>query len=102
MQILQALQHGGAGMSGPPAGYPAPPPQGGGGERSGAQLLSQMIQLALQFQDDPEEKGDPQDMADIAKVLTMLRAIKLREQQEKDAAIGAGPAVKFLRRARQG
>jgi hypothetical protein len=57
---------------------------------------SQILQRALAVENDPVEKEG------IAKIVALLHGFSAREQKQRDAAMGAGPAVQMLRRQNQG
>jgi hypothetical protein len=64
-------------------------------EEDPVSILQQMIELAMRYQ---EVEEDPEDRATMAKLLATLRQYEANEQKERDQALGAGPAVKFMRR----
>ena len=99
-ELMAMLQAGGGGMppgmdpgmmgppqGGPPVGPEAPPDT--------STFLAELIDHARQYD---EIERDPQDLAVMAKVIAQLRQLMAAQQKEADAAMGVGPAAKFLRR----
>lgn len=71
-------------------------PQQDSGPDNAADLVnqaSQILQRALAVEKDPVEKEG------IAKIVALLHGFAAREQKQRDAAMGAGPAVQMLRRS---
>lgn len=78
-------------------GAPQPPqapqvPQGGGNPSDLINQAADLLQRALGAEKDPVEREG------ISKIITLLHGFSAREQKQKDAAMGAGPAVQMLRR----
>ena len=91
-----------AGMQAPgaPAGMQAPGGLGGGGQGpdNAAGLVNkaaQLIQQAIGVERDPVER------AGLAKIQALLHGFAATEQKQKDAAMGAGPAIQMIRRTAQ-
>jgi ABC-type uncharacterized transport system YnjBCD substrate-binding protein len=71
------------------------PPPGGGGGGSPADFLRDLIEHARAYQDVEQ---DPEDLAVVAKCIAALQQLMAKNQKEADAAVGAGPAAKYLRK----
>lgn len=106
------------GLGGGPGGPGGPPPGlaealaglGGGGPPQApdeappdeqaptdtVEILKQMIDLAMQYQD---VEDDDVDKANVAKILAQLQGMLATEQKEKESALGVSPAVKYLSKA---
>lgn len=88
------------GGPGPDSAPPVPSAGGGGGsEDKPLALIRQMISLGKQYID---VEPDPEDKATMGKLIATLLAYEAKDQKENDAAMGAGPAVKALRRNTRG
>lgn len=74
---------------------PPGPPQATGPPGDTIEILRRMIDLAKQY---IEVEQDPEDKHTMAKVLQTLLQYQADEQKERDTAVGASPAVKYLRR----
>lgn len=94
---LMAMMQGG-GMP-PPGMAMGPPPMGPemeeGPPQDTASFIQDLIEHARQYD---EIERDPQDLAVMAKIIAQLRQLLAAQQKEADAAMGVGPAAKFLRR----
>ncbi len=104
-QVAAMIQGGGPGPGpgGPPPGMGPggpPPPQGGD---SGDHPAIQFLKIAMDnLQKYEQAEKDPEDQAVAAKVYALLRALMAKDQKEADAATGASPAVKYVRKASSG
>lgn len=76
-------------------GAPAPMPSEAPDNDNPAPLISRMIQLGVQA---TQSIKDPIERAAMAKIVAQLHQFEANEQKEHDAAMGAGPAVKLVRR----
>lgn len=76
----------------------APSPQGGGTHPAIFYLKNAMTALRQYEQNET----DPEDKAIAAKVYALLVQLMAKDQKEKDAAMGASPATKFLRNSSSG
>ncbi len=96
-----AAMMGGGGPGGPPPGMgPGGPPSGGD---SGDHPAIQFLKVAMDnLQKYEQAEKDPEDQAVAAKVYALLRALLAKDQKEADAATGASPAVKYVRKASSG
>ena len=76
-------------------GGPAPDSQDSGPDNASALVnqASQILQRALAAEKDPVEREG------LAKIVALLHGFAAREQKQRDAAMGAGPAVQMLRRS---
>lgn len=91
--ILAARQ---AGAGAPQPNLNQQPALPGGGPDRASDLVtqaSQILQRALVVENDPVEKEA------ISKIVALLHGFAAREQKQRDAAMGAGPAVQMLRRS---
>lgn len=118
LALLAALRARAAGGGAPPGmvAPPGPPPQPqqlgrpqqlgpppsevlGGGPASGGsdprQLIQQMVGLGTQAM---QAIKDPIERAGMAKIVAQLHDFAAQEQKDRDAAMGAGPAAKVIRR----
>lgn len=64
---------------------------------STVEILRRMIEDAKRYIDVEQ---DPEDKATMSKILQTLLQYEADEQRERDSALGASPAVKYLRRGR--
>lgn len=83
---------GGPGGDTPDGGAGGP---GGNSEQQALALLRRMIDLATQY---IQVEPDPEDRATMSKLLATLHDYEAKDQKEADAAMGTGPAQKFMRR----
>jgi len=78
---------------GPPMAQNSPPSGGSGGNFS--QLVQQMIDIGVQAM---KSAPDAVDASGMAKIVSSLHQFQAQVQQDNDAAMGAGPAVRAMRR----
>lgn len=75
-------------------GAPQPDAQDSGPDKA-SDIVSQMIDLG---QRAVAAEKDPVEREGLAKIVALLHGFAAREQKQRDAAMGAGPAVQMLRR----
>lgn len=75
------------------SGAGQPQPAQGGNPSELINQASELLQRALASEKDPVEKEG------ISKIIALLHGFSAREQKQRDAAMGAGPAVQMLRRS---
>ena len=100
LQAIIARIQGGGGSSSPsmaPQGPGAAPGQDAGPDSASVLVdrAAQLIQQAISQEKDPVERSG------LAKIYALLHQFAATEQKQKDAAMGAGPAVQVLRRTAQ-
>lgn len=94
MNPLAALLAAHAQSQGAPAGPTGPIPTDGD-DAAPNELVSRASQLlskAIGLEKDPVEREA------LSKIVALLHGFAAREQKQRDAAMGAGPAVQLLRR----
>lgn len=92
MDFLAGAQGGGAPAPAAPGGEPA---EGGG---DSVALLDEALGLIRQA---IEVEPDDEDKLTLEKATTLLQQVKASNQKLTDQAMGAGPGVKYLRKASQ-
>jgi|SRR5579884_3167902 len=78
------------GVPGAPAG-----PQASGAQPNVSALIGHMIDLGTQAM---TAERDPLEKEALSKIIALLHGFAAREQKQRDAAMGAGPAIQLLRR----
>lgn len=90
---------GGAGPSGPGGPGGGDPSASGGKPGPDSQQVRDLIQQAIDSLRQAEElEGDAADQALLAKAVSDLRGFIGNQQKTEDAAMGAGPGVKLMRK----